>query len=120
MGIGTPDEGDCFDVAAVLVEVGPQVIDDFFANLPAPGHRIPPTGAEILANIRQVMDQLAVAPPPSLPEPVKLTRAQMNVLPRAEPSPPWLGGQVAPLFGVSVVEVATVEESTPYLEGWLE
>lgn len=52
-------------------------------------------------------------------EPIKLTREQIDQIPRAEhdeflphnPAASWLSG-------VPVVEVLTVEESTPHAEGW--
>ena len=79
---------------------------------------LPPTGTDIWASIERVAAGISDAPPP-LVEPVKLTRSQMDALrPRGEVwSPP--SGVVAPLLGVPVVEVDTVEESTPYLLGWL-
>ena len=95
--------------------------DELVLPMPPAPTVIPPTGAEIWANIEQVAAHLGDAPPP-LVEPVKLTRSQMDALrPRNEVWSPPSGvvPSLAPLLGVPVVEVETVEESTPYLLGWL-
>lgn len=67
--------------------------------------------------------QLAAALPPRRSEPIKLTRQQIEMLrdPTPPPSPPPYvhGSAVGGLTGVPIVEVATVEESTPYTEGWI-
>ncbi len=53
-------------------------------------------------------------------EPLYLTREQIDQLPRAQADEfaPW-NPAVSLLAGLPVVEVVTVEESTPHLDGWL-
>lgn len=67
----------------------------------------PPDGESIYDNI---VDLAASLDPP--PEPLKLTRAQINALPKASPQPFDIPS--APHLGIPVIEVDTVEESTPY------
>lgn len=54
-------------------------------------------------------------------EPIKLTREQIGQIPKAPRLEPFVPGAPAAVWldGVPVVEVATVEESTPYVEGWI-
>lgn len=50
-------------------------------------------------------------------EPIKLTQQQIDTIRAQQPErPAWESGVVADLFGVPIVKVDTVEESTPHLE----
>lgn len=64
-----------------------------------------------LDDIMDVYRQFGAMSPP--PEPIRLTREQIDALPLAEPSPLHTG-VVGDLFGTPVELVDTVEESTPF------
>lgn len=62
---------------------------------------------DIVDNIRRLSDAM---PPPL--EPIKLTREQIDAIPKAPPRKPW---ELDPtFFGTPIELVDTVEESTPY------
>lgn len=69
-----------------------------------------PAAAVIQADFARAVAAIDAAGP--APEPVKLTRSQIDALPKAAEQEP--GRPSAALLGVPVIEVATVEESTPY------
>ena len=69
---------------------------------------------EIYAELVRIADL-----PPPRTKPIKLTRQQLDSIPRAAaPAQPWLAGQLAPLAGVPVELVDTVYESTPFTEAF--
>jgi hypothetical protein len=56
---------------------------------------------------------------------IRLTQNQLSCLKAASPAPPrfyggTIDGTVGDLLGIPIVEVDTVEESTPYTEGWIK
>lgn len=62
--------------------------------------------------------RLIESAPPMRTDPIKLTEQQIDTIRAQQPErSPLELGVVAPLFGVPIVKVDTVEESTPYLEG---
>lgn len=90
------------------------------ASSPPPA--VAPQPADLVADLAAAIKTIN-AVPLALKAPIKLTRAQINVLvdvypPDVDHMPVWLVG-VERITGVPVVEVAIVEDSTPYLEGWL-
>lgn len=81
-----------------------------------------PDGGQVLANVRAMVQRMNALPPLSR-EPIKLTQPQIDVLvdrypPDPDRMPPWLVG-VELLSGVPVRLVDTVEESTPWIKGWI-
>ncbi|MEV8439162.1 hypothetical protein AB0425_17445 [Actinosynnema sp. NPDC051121] len=74
---------------------------------------------EFAARVFEVSRQIATLPPWRT-EPIKLTRDQIAMLrDQSTPRPGVYDGTVGMPRGVPIVEVATVEESTPYVEGWI-
>lgn len=92
-----------------------------------PGYLSPlvPPPTSVLADMKALMDAYA-----SLPQtgwnvaekgPIKLTRWQLACLQQTRPAPlHHYGGTVSNLLAVPFVEVDTVEEPTPYAEGWIK
>lgn len=73
-----------------------------------------------LVRIREAMDAVAMLPP-TIPDPIKLTCAQLDIIVDAailDPDPPWRT-KVNEITGRRIELVETVEESTPYAMGWL-
>lgn len=78
-------------------------------------HALPGDG-DVLGRILDAY-QLIDSAPPRRTEPIKLTEQQIAAIRAQQPDrPAWESGVVADLFGVPIEKVATVEESTPYLE----
>lgn len=107
-------------VAAAVEEARPEVerafneaIDQALADIrtePAPQLVHGPPGS-LVEDIYRAYEMVRDVP---TPEPVKLTRAQIDALRREQtPSRPW--GALEPLVGVPIELVDSVEESTPYL-----
>lgn len=62
-----------------------------------------------------------IPPPPRLAQ-IRLTESQMAALPKAgSPRPQWpYGADVVPLLiGIPIVRVDTIQDSTPWTEGWI-
>lgn len=88
--------------------------------LPSP---VPPA-TKVLADMKALIDAYA-----SLPRtgwdvaekgPIKLTRWQLNCLKQTASAPLHLySGTISNVLAVPFVEVDTVQESTPYTEGWI-
>lgn len=85
---------------------------------PPPAPRRVGTG-EFATRVWEVSRQIATLPPWRT-EPIKLTREQIAMLrDESTPQSKVYDGTVGMPHGVPIVEVATVEESTPYVEGWI-
>jgi hypothetical protein len=82
-----------------------------------PRARVIPGDGDVMARILDAY-RLAESAPPMRTEPIKLTEQQLDTIRAQQPErSPLELGVVAPLFGVPIEKVDTVEESTPYLEG---
>jgi len=84
-----------------------------------------PLATNVLADVAALMDAYAALPHTgwNVAEkgPVKLTRWQVACLKQERPAPlHHYGGTVGNLLAIPIVEVDTVEESTPYTEGWIK
>ncbi|MFJ5984335.1 hypothetical protein [Lentzea sp. NPDC092896] len=80
---------------------------------------VPTTSSITWEEIVAVYDKMLAPPrPPRRVEPFKLTREQIDQLPKAGTQEQPFAGIVSRLDGFPVVEVLTVEESTPHAEGW--
>ncbi|WP_372672613.1 hypothetical protein [Amycolatopsis kentuckyensis] len=70
------------------------------------------TGDSDCLSYERLVEMIESFPPP--PKPIRLTRRQMDALPKATPKPERYGVLSADLFGIPVHRVDRVEDSTPY------
>lgn len=82
---------------------------------PAPASDAPDLYETVLAAMDKM---LAPTHPPRRVEPIKLTREQIDQLPKVDTDEYPFTPTSFRLDGIPVVEVLTVEESTPHAEGW--
>lgn len=79
----------------------------------------PPATPDIYETVMAAFDRMLAPPrPPRRVEPIKLTRAQIDQLPKVDIDELPFTPTAFRLDGIPVVEVLTVEESTPHAEGW--
>jgi hypothetical protein len=101
-----------------------RVMNDRWAALTAPSTEpmLQMSPEEFMTSVREAMLGIALIPAwrRARTEPIKLTREQLDRIPKAEPDSflPWNPAATL-LAGVPVIEVGTVEESTLHTEGVL-
>lgn len=99
---------------ASTVEESTPYLEGWINVVPPPA----PTFDELWANIPATFDKM-LAPPRPPRRVFKLTAQQINSLVATALNPDTPARTVWNLMAAPIVEVATLEESTPYTEGWI-